>query len=426
MGFRSYLAVALAVVTLSGCIADADSAQEKTPTQARPLQPVDVATVLHTEVTEWHTFTTRLESPEQVELRPRISGVIDAVEFKEGSYVQKGDLLVRIDPRPFQTEVTRLKAEQVRANAALHQAQAEAKRAKSLQSRSAMSTEQAEARTFLVSQRRAELASVAAALQAAELNLEFTEIRAPISGRVSNAFITAGNNVQAGSSVLTSLVSTHKLHAYFDVDERTWNRQFQQVDASSGVMAALQLSGNQGFPYQGALDFIDNRVNPNTGTLRVRATFTATEASLRPGAFARVRIAADQAKRSVVVPDRAIGTDLKNQFVLVINADNTLGYRQVTAGIRIGELRVIETGLLPGDRIAVNGPARVGPGMPIQPRAVEINAQDLSQMLLMPKNSVQEKALTDASGDVLGSSLGAPSDSSSENAQQSQSLAKAG
>ena len=384
MAWRSYLAVTLAVVSLSGCIAEADS-QDKAPAQARPLQPVDVATVLHTEVTEWHTFTTRLESPEQVELRPRISGVIDSVEFTEGSYVKKGDLLVRIDPRPFQAEVERLKAERVRATAALRQAQTEAKRAKSLQSRNAMSDEQAEARGFLVSQRHAELASVSAALQAAELNLEFTEIRAPISGRVSNAYITTGNNVQAGSSVLTTLVSTDQLHAYFDVDERTWNRQFQQVDAQSGLMAALQLSGDQGFPYQGQLDFIDNRVNPGTGTLRVRATFEATQPALRPGAFARVRMAADHARLSVVVPDRAIGTDLENQFVLTVDANNTLAYRKVSAGVRIGELRVIEQGLAKGERIAVNGPARIGPGMPIQPREVEIDRRDLSQMKLMQK-----------------------------------------
>ncbi|MBB1488383.1 efflux RND transporter periplasmic adaptor subunit [Oceanospirillum sediminis] len=390
MELRSRLAVILAVATLSGCIAEADSDQQSAPAQARPLQPVDVATVLHTEVTEWHTFTTRLESPEQVELRPRISGVIDSVEFTEGSYVQKGDLLVRIDPRPFQAEVERLKAERVRATAALRQAQTEAKRAKSLQSRNAMSDEQAEARGFLVSQRHAELASVSAALQAAELNLEFTEIRAPISGRVSNAYITTGNNVQAGSSVLTTLVSTDQLHAYFDVDERTWNRQFQQVDAQSGLMAALQLSGDQGFPYQGQLDFIDNRVNPGTGTLRVRATFEATQPALRPGAFARVRMAADHARLSVVVPDRAIGTDLENQFVLTVDANNTLAYRKVSAGVRIGELRVIEQGLAKGERIAVNGPARVGPGMPIQPREVEIDRRDLSQMKLMPEASEQE------------------------------------
>ncbi|WP_051227354.1 efflux RND transporter periplasmic adaptor subunit [Oceanospirillum beijerinckii] len=394
MAWRSYLAVTLAVVSLSGCIAEADS-QDKAPAQARPLQPVDVATVLHTEVTEWHTFTTRLESPEQVELRPRISGVIDSVEFTEGSYVKKGDLLVRIDPRPFQAEVERLKAERVRATAALRQAQTEAKRAKSLQSRNAMSDEQAEARGFLVSQRHAELASVSAALQAAELNLEFTEIRAPISGRVSNAYITTGNNVQAGSSVLTTLVSTDQLHAYFDVDERTWNRQFQQVDAQSGLMAALQLSGDQGFPYQGQLDFIDNRVNPGTGTLRVRATFEATQPALRPGAFARVRMAADHARLSVVVPDRAIGTDLENQFVLTVDANNTLTYRKVSAGVRIGELRVIEQGLAKGERIAVNGPARVGPGMPIQPREVEIDRRDLSQMKLMPEASEQKLSESD-------------------------------
>lgn len=373
MQLRTLLFLLFSAV-LAGCTAEADSSAAAPPS----AQPVDVAQVLYARYSPEYTFTTRLESPQQIELRPRVSGVIESVEFTEGSVVKKGDLLFRIDPRPFAAEVRRLEAELSRAKAALQQAQSEASRARRLQGRNAMSEEQAESRLFLASQRKAELASVEAALEAARLNLEFTEVRAPIDGQTSNAFITAGNNVQAGQSVLTSLVATDRLYAYFDVDERTWNAAFGSVDASGRTQARLQLAGNDAQSHQGAIDFIDNRIDPLTGTLRVRAAFTADNPSLRPGAFARISLAASDAQPRVLVPDRAVGTDLKNRFVLVVNADNVLEYRRVELGDRAGELRVIESGLKPQDRIAVNGPARVGPGMPVTPRDVVIDQQGLT------------------------------------------------
>ncbi len=369
-----FIVLLLGSLVLSGC-------QQESPekaTAAPPPQPIDVATIISANVMDWNQFTTRLEATEQVELRPRVSGVIDSIEFTEGSEVKKGDLLVRLDARPFAADVARLEAQRVAAQAALHQAQTEADRANRLKARKAISTEQAEARTFLSAQRRAELAAVDAQLVSARLNLEFTQIRAPISGRVSRAFITAGNNVAAGETVLTSLVSTDYVHAYFDIDERSWNQKFANVRANSAIAAYLQLTGAETFSQVGVLDFIDNQVNPRTGTLRVRATFAAEQARLRPGAFARIRIAADQAQASILVPERAIGTDLKTRFVLSVNAQNTLEYRPVILGNRVGELRVITSGLQAGDRIAVNGPARVGPGMVISPRSVDINTADLS------------------------------------------------
>lgn len=362
----------LGSLVLSGC-------KQAPPQQAStaPPQPIDVATIVSANIVEWNQFTTRLEATEQVELRPRISGVINSIEFTEGSQVKKGDLLVRLDARPFAADVARLEAQRAAAQAALRQAQTEANRASRLKDRKAISTEQAEARIFRSTQRRAELAAVDAQLVSARLNLEFTQIRAPISGRISRAFITAGNNIAAGETVLTSLVSTDYVHAYFDIDERSWNQKFANVRANSAIAAYLQLTGAEAFSQVGVLDFIDNQVNPRTGTLRVRATFAAEQARLRPGAFARIRIAANQAQASVLVPERAIGTDLKTRFVLSVNTQNTLEYRPVTLGNRVGELRVITSGLQAGDRIAVNGPARVGPGMVISPRSVDINTADL-------------------------------------------------
>ena len=363
---------------LAGCQPMDDAQASDTPPP--PAPPIDVAAVVTAPVMDWSQFTTRLEATEEVELRPRVSGVIATIEFTEGSLVSAGDLLVKLDDRPFVAEVARLKAQREAARAALRQAQSEANRAASLRRSSAISAEQAEARLSLAAQRRAELAAVEAQLNAAELNLEFTEIRAPINGRVSRAFITAGNTVRASETVLTSLVSTDYVHAYFDIDERSWNRKFADVSANGAVAVHLQLAGEQRFSQIGVLDFIDNKVNPNTGTLRVRATFSANEAQLRPGAFARVRLAPKEQRQSILVPERAIGTDLKNRFVLVVNADSQLEYRQVMPGNRVGALRVIETGLQDGDRIAVNGPARVGPGMVISPRDVAINTADLEDV----------------------------------------------
>ncbi|WMC12256.1 efflux RND transporter periplasmic adaptor subunit [Oceanimonas pelagia] len=385
MQFR-LLSCLLFTAVLAGCFAEAESTAKATPA----AQPVDVAAVLYAQYSPEYTFTTRLESPRQVELRPRVSGVIESVEFREGSHVKQGELLFRIDPRPFAAEVARLEAELERARAALHQANSEAQRARRLQGRNAMSAEQAESRLSLASQRRAELASVQAALQAARLNLEFTEVRAPIDGQVSNAFITEGNNVQAGQSVLTSLLATDRLYAYFDVDERTWNGSFSGVTADGQTPVMLALAGSNGEQHAGVLDFIDNQINEQTGTLRVRAVFTAKDAQLRPGAFARIHLKAAGSRPTVMVPDRAVGTDLKNRFVLVVNAENVLEYRQVELGRREGTLRVVEAGLEPGERIAANGPARVGPGMPVTPRNVEIDVQHLT--LAKPQSAAEPSA----------------------------------
>ncbi|WP_461538575.1 efflux RND transporter periplasmic adaptor subunit [Spongorhabdus nitratireducens] len=370
---RSGLLAVLAVPVLLGITACSPQEQAAAASE-HPKQPVDVAPVLVTDVTDWSTFTTRLQSPDRIELRPRVTGIIDQVHFDEGSLVREDQLLITLDRRTFAAEVARLEAREKAAQAALDQASMEAERGTSLRSANAISAERADARRFLATQRRAELASVQAELKAARLNLEFTEIRAPISGRISNAFITQGNAVRANDTVLTRLVSTNKVYAYFDIDERSWNSKFSNITASNNLAAFLQLNGEDGFQHQGTLDFIDNTVDPQSGTLRVRATFPVDSAQLRPGAFARIRIAPQSARARVLVPEKTIGTDLNNRFVLAVDENNVLQYRPVVTGIRVGGLRVIESGLEAGDRVAVNGPARVGPGMPVDPRPVKIEA----------------------------------------------------
>ncbi|WP_457934688.1 efflux RND transporter periplasmic adaptor subunit [Pseudoalteromonas sp. SCSIO 43210] len=367
-------ALAGALLTLAGC------ADESTPpsAQAQHLQPIDVATVLVKPVQSWHTYTTRLESPQEVALMPRVSGVIDHIAFNEGDNVKKGDLLFKLDERPFAAVVASLEAQINSAQAALEQAKSEAKRAVRLTQRKAISTEQAESRTSVLRQREAQLVALQAQLTSAELDLEFTSIVSPIDGVISRANITRGNNIIAGQSVLTSIVSNEKMYAYFDIDERTWNSAFSNVTAASRQPVVMQKVGQHDFAYKGYINFIDNQINASTGTLRVRAVFDEDNNQLRSGSFARIKLAANSISEQIIVPDRAIGTDLKNRFVLTVGENNVLQYKLVTVGERYGSLRAVTSGLSEGDVIAVNGPARVGPGMPIAPNTVTIDSSDVA------------------------------------------------
>ena len=367
-------AFAGAFLTLAGC------ADESTPpsAQAQFLQPIDVANVLVKPVQSWHTYTTRLESPQEVALMPRVSGVIEQITFNEGDLVKKGDVLFKLDDRPFAAVVASLKAQVNSAQAALEQAKSEAKRAERLTERKAISTEQAESRTSVLRQREAQLAALQAQLTSAELDLEFTAIVSPIDGVISRANITKGNNIIAGQSVLTSIVSNEKMYAYFDVDERTWNSYFSNVTSKSRQAVVMQKVGERDFAYKGYINFIDNQINSSTGTLRVRAVFDQDNSQLRAGSFARIKLAANSVTEQIIVPDRAIGTDLKNRFVLTVGENNALQYKLVTVGERYGSLRAITSGLSEGDVIAVNGPARVGPGMPVAPNKVTIDSSDVA------------------------------------------------
>ena len=370
----AFITISLAI---TGC---AEEPKQKTASQ--PLQPIDVAEVLVKPVQNWHVYTSRLESPEEVALMPRVSGVIDRIAFKEGDNVKQGDLLFQLDDRPFAAVVASLEAQILSANAALDQAQSEAKRAVRLTERNAISTEQAQARTSTLHQREAQLAALQAQLTSAQLDLEFTAIRSPINGVISRANITRGNNVLAGQSILTSIVSNHEMYAYFDIDERTWNSSFADVTAASKQQVVMQKIGQQSFTHDGYINFIDNRINPSTGTLRVRAIFEGQHSEvndqLRAGSFARIKLAANAITKQIIIPERAIGTDLKNRFVLTVGENNVLEYKLVEIGERYGKLRAITSGLNKGDIIAVNGPARVGPGMPISPTTVTIDTTDIA------------------------------------------------
>ena len=368
-----FISIALGIAfTLTGC----GEAATKSSAQ-RPAQPIDVAEVLVKPVQSWHTYTTRLESPEEVALMPRISGVINNIAFKEGDSVAEGDLLFQLDRRPFEAILSSINAQLASAKAAYKQAKNESKRGVKLAERNAISTEEVESRESTLRQRAAQVAALEAQIDAAALDVEFASIRSPINGVISRANITKGNNVIAGQSILTSIVSNQKMYAYFDIDERTWNESFNDVTSDTKLSVVMQKVGEKEFKHNGYIDFIDNRINASTGTLRVRSVFENINHQLRTGSFARIKVAANAIKELVIVPAKAIGTDLENSFILVLGDNNILQYRRVEVGERYGKLRAITSGLKAGDVIAVNGPARVGPGMTIAPNNVEIDTNDI-------------------------------------------------
>lgn len=342
---------------------------------APPAPSVSVAEVLSHTITEWDEYSARLEAPQAVEIRPRVSGYIDRVVFIEGAQVKRGDLLFEIDPRPFVAEVKRLEAQQRQASAVLSRAQKEAQRGAQLRQRQLMAAEQAEARQTSADEAAAALAAISAQLDNARLNLEFTRITAPIDGRMGRAMITAGNLINAGDSLLSTLVSTDKVYAYFDVDEQAFlkyqdiaSAQGRDVHGASPVLMAL--SDESEFSHQGQLDFLDNQINPRTGTLRARALFDNSQGKFTPGLYARIKLRGSAPYRAQLISESAVGTDLGRKYVLVLGADNTVDYRAVTLGPRVAGLRIVREGLAQGEHIVVNGLQRAYPGSQVQPATI--------------------------------------------------------
>ncbi|MEE3634406.1 efflux RND transporter periplasmic adaptor subunit [Pseudomonas sp. AL 58] len=360
-----YPLAALALLVMSAC--------GRTPeaVQAPSAPTVSVAKVLEQPVNEWDEFTGRLEAPETVEVRPRVSGQIDQVAFTEGAQVKKGDLLFQIDPRPFQAEVRRLEAQLQQARATATRSANEAERGERLRSSNAISAELAESRTSAAAEARAGVAAIQAQLDLARLNLSFTRVTAPISGRVSRAQYTAGNIVSADVTPLTSVVSTDKVYAYFDADERVYLKYSQLArDGQRGQSTPvyLGLSNEQGNPHLGQMNFVDNQVNPKTGTIRGRAVFDNRDGQFTPGLYARLKLVGSATYSAVLINDEAVGTDLGKKFVLVMDKDNKADYRAVELGPKLEGLRIVRSGLNKDERIVVKGLQRVRPGSPVTPQ----------------------------------------------------------
>ncbi len=365
--------LASSLVLLAAC----GTTESETFTPQAPS--VSVATVINEKLTEWDEFTGRIQAPETVELRPRISGYIDFIAFEEGAMVEEGEPLFFIDNRSFKAEVKRLKAELMQARSQYDLAKREFERANSLAKTNAVSQELVDTRFATQQQSKARVSSVSAALELAKLNLSYTRVTAPISGRVSNAMITKGNFVTAGQSVLTTLVSTKEVFAYFDADEQTYLKYSALARDGSRPSSRntrnpvrMGLASDQGFPRSGVIDFVDNTVNVNTGTIRGRAVFDNQDGTLIPGLFARIRLLGSASYQGILIDDKAIGTDLNNKFVLVLDSNNNAQYRAVTLGEKLSGLRIIKSGLSANERIVINGLQRVRPGSAVNPQFVDM------------------------------------------------------
>ena len=372
---------AVAVLLLAGC------KPRGRPPQAPPPQ-VTVAAVEQKEIVEWDEFTGRTEAVESVEVRPRVSGYIQAVKFQSGQLVRKGDVLFEIDPRWHQADFDRLQAEAERARVQLDNAKREADRTGQLLANKAISTEEGEARVARFQGAKAVLLAAQAARDSAKLDLEYTKVRAPIDGRVSRALLTEGNyvnGVASGATLLTTLVSVNPVYVYADVDEDTLLKfntlavaKKLETNGDGKVPVELQLGDESTFLTHGYIESFDNRLDPNTGSILLRAVFPNDDGRIVPGLFARIRIPLSERRRTLLVEERANGTDQAQKYVLTLTSTNTVAYQPVKLGPVIEGKRIVRAGLQGGEQIVVNGLQRVRPGMPVTPQAELAERPELS------------------------------------------------
>lgn len=368
------LGMVLLITQLSGC--DKGVAQNAPP----PPPEVSAAPVLIKPVSQWDNFNGRVEAVQSVQLRPRVSGYIDSVNYREGDEVKKGQVLFTIDDRSYRAALEQAKAELARARSQASLARSESGRSEKLIGTQAISREAWEQRRSAASQAQADVLAAEAAVDMAQLNLDFTRVTAPIDGRASRAQITAGNLVTAGdsASVLTTLVSQQQMYVYFDVDENTFlnyqamARQGQQRHA---LPVEIALVGEQGFPHQGKIDFTDNQLTASTGTIRMRALLDNKQRQFTPGLFARVRLPGSAQFEAVLIDDKAVLTDQDRKYVYVVDGEGKAQRRDIQPGAMIDGLRIVKSGLHAGDKVIIAGLQKVFmPGMPVTAQQVAMRA----------------------------------------------------
>lgn len=384
-GRATWLALAATLTAAAGAggyLYFHDPAQAAVPEHAAPqAMPVSVAKVIERNVTEYDEFSGRLEAIERVDVRSRVAGYIESVRFTPGATVVRGATLFTLDPKPLAAEVERAQAQLAAAKAHLALATSELERARILLDDHAIAEREFEQRRNAERDAQASIQAAQATLDIAKLNLGYTRITAPIAGKVSRAEVTAGNLVAAGADgpALTSIVSTAPIYASFDADERSFleyaalareNRQ-----GAGRIPVWLGLANETGYPREGRIEFIDNRLDPKSGTIRVRAVFDNRDGALTPGLYARLRLAGGGAKPTILIDDRAVGTDQSKKFVLVVGADRKVAYREVHLGPVVDGLRAVRDGLAAGESIVVNGTQRVRPGMAVLPSEVAMDAR---------------------------------------------------
>jgi RND family efflux transporter MFP subunit len=343
-----------------------------------PPPAVTVAPVEQRELVEWDEFTGRTEPVESVEIRPRVSGYIQEVRFQSGQLVKKGDVLFVIDPRWHQAAFDKLEAEAELASVQSENAKRESDRSEQLLATRAISTEEGDARVARYNEAKAALLAAQAARDSAKLDLDYTEVRAPIDGRVSRALLTEGNYVSGesgASSLMTTLVSVDPVYVYADIDEDSLLKfnglaQAKKIETNGDgkIPIELQLADETDFPHHGYIESFDNRLDPNTGSILLRAVFSNDDGRIVPGLFARIRVPLSERYPALLVTERAIGTDQAQKYVLTVTTTNTVAYQAVTLGPEVDGKRIVRSGLQAGEKIIVNGIERVRPGMPVTPQ----------------------------------------------------------
>ncbi|MBS1230839.1 MAG: Secretion protein HlyD [Proteobacteria bacterium] len=373
---RFVLAASLAaLLSLGGGLAVYHAQAAATPASAAAAAvTVDVAPVGSHAVTEWLEYSGRLEAIERVDIHPQVSGILTAVHFKDGALVKKGDLLFTIDSRPFAAELARAQAQLAGAQARAAYTASDLARGERLLAENAIARRDFDEKQNAAREAVANVQGAQAALRVAQLNLDYTRITAPIAGRVSRAEVTVGNLVAPGNgAALTTLVSAERIYAAFDVDEQSYLKVVNRAQGQS-LPIRLGLADDDGYPLEGRLASVDNRLDSSSGTIRLRAIVDNPDGRLVPGLYARVRLGGASPREVVLIDEKAVGTDQAKRFVLVVGADNQAAYREVQlGGVHDGQ-RVVEQGLKAGETIVVNGLQRVRPGDTVQPHIVPMGA----------------------------------------------------
>jgi RND family efflux transporter MFP subunit len=350
-----------------------------------PPPEVTVGNPVAREITDYFEFPGQTAAVGEVEVRARVTGYIVKVNFEDGQEVKKGDLLFEIDPRPYQAALDRAKGELARLIAVQDKAKADMARSDRLRPSGAISEDEYEQHVSQLAIAKASIQTAEAVVRDAELNLEFTKVSSPIDGRISRVRVTEGNLVQPGAgdvTVLTTVVTVDPIYVYFNIDEpallKYVDRKWQTGEAAhpsrikdQNIPVEVALAKDKGFPYKGVLDFIDNKVDSKTGTIRARGIFENAKQYLTPGLFVRVRIPFGKPREALLISERAIGTDQRQKYLLTVNKDNVVEYRRVKVGSLHDGFRVIESGIQAGDRVIVNGLLRARPGMTVNPHTEE-------------------------------------------------------
>ena len=358
--------IVVLMLVLSGC-----GSEQAGDEQAPPSPEVSVAQVLSKSIQQWDEYTGRVSAIDTIELRARVSGYVQHFAYQEGQEVKQSDLLFLIDQRPYRTALANAQAQLDRARVAKQLADMRDKNARLLIEAEAISREELDTRSTTLTQSTADIDAATAVVANAKLQLEFTEVRAPVAGKTSRALVTAGNLAVADQTILTTIVSQDPIYVYFDVDENSYLRYGEQERDGGGEPAGTSvrvgLANEEGYPHAGTINFFDNQVNSDVGTIRVRAVLPNADRIFTPGLFVRVQFASGKKENVLLIDDKAVMTDQDRKYVYVVSKDNKIQRKDIVPGRMAEGLRVVQSGLAPDDKVVVAGQQKIHPGVLVKP-----------------------------------------------------------